>query len=350
MGNKMDEKHHYQSDVRVQNFSILRSPYTNRYQLAKPQTDFHREYEDLFAFFPKTYQSVKELKLFQVNSYDFTEVLDRRLGLQKEKQQGYSLMMRKMNMRESINGIKYSLKEQWKELEKKEYELKKYLISFREFLILGNERIERLQSKIYEFRKLRESREDQVDFLLEQKSRLRKVLEDIRKNIQLLVVYENFLQLVVKSRMSQFESIDEMMNHFEILIERKAILVDKATHTSQKVLSSIREMMDLQRVAETEIQNLKMQVYDLEQKYIAAKNKAIHKQNFYIYIMDKMKQKRQEFLTCREAIFSIYMMMSKTLIWDRENLCSKDDFLGQLSFMSMVMSCQEKITRKKICR
>ncbi|XP_044762583.1 uncharacterized protein LOC123319741 [Coccinella septempunctata] len=342
---KMHKGNVFCTDVNVENLpKFLKDKISKQNKVEVPITDRFKDFEDLLLYFPKTHHSVQELKVFRTDAHRFDDLMERKLKVYEIYEEGHSIMERRVQIWEILRQMKECLTNQWKEMLKKEEEFKNYLLSFQEYLVSAGERFERLKNDIKENRIVRKARELQIDRLSLENSRLRNIIERMRIDEEKCTIYENFMKKVVSCKSSHFGNVNQVLDHYEILSQRKNVLTERFRRSSIQVSSWIWQMASLNVETMTELRRLTMKLYKLKTQYENAKRKTSEKENFYSYTLDRLRQKREEFLLCKDAIYSLYTTMSKT--WPKDLRKDKEDFMGQLKHISMAMWSMEKVDRR----
>ncbi|XP_017762535.1 PREDICTED: coiled-coil domain-containing protein 42 like-2 [Eufriesea mexicana] len=113
--------------------------------------------------------------------------------------------------------------EQWDEMRRQELVLRESFIKFNRFVRENQEKRDRAESKIKEERDRQLNRSEQVRELNEKLARMKDIRERMKKHVEEYKKYQHYLEKVV-SESGEFNSISDIFNRYETLIEARIIL------------------------------------------------------------------------------------------------------------------------------
>ncbi|XP_039305247.1 coiled-coil domain-containing protein 42 homolog [Solenopsis invicta] len=200
--------------------------------------------------------------------------------------------------------------EQWQEARKQQLQLRQSLVKFNTLVKENVEKRERAEQKIKEEHEHQEKCKQEIEEL-EQKLRY---MRDIRDKMQQYVgeyrKYQNYLDRVVNET-GEFQSINEIFNRYETLIEARQALSDHQDRNLQMLEDKGTEIHRLTEVKTQVLMGLNNKLAQLQARYDQAKAEALKWETIVSKIKETAAAKNLELTQVKACCWNIYQQICK---------------------------------------
>ncbi|KAL3271574.1 hypothetical protein HHI36_022049 [Cryptolaemus montrouzieri] len=302
------------------------------------------DFEDILTFFPKTKRKVEDLKIFEKEACKFDVLLNHEIVTCRSQYRKHEVAVKKQDLLNKLHEYREMLNAQWNEISSKEKGLSDYFKYFDEFLVYNHEKRQRLLAAVKENVSVRIKREIDIEQMKEEVASMRQTMEILYREIEKVEKYQHFLySVVLEDPQRRFRNVNDILTSFQYLLERKDIIEKTINEKSAYVSKSVWRIMDLMKHEDDTVTSLTMKISTLHRTYDESKIKALEKHDFLMCVVEKLREKYQEFLICKPTIYSVYSLMNKRSI---ERHARKHTFAEQLKYMSGVIDQLDRIYKK----
>ncbi|XP_043282034.1 coiled-coil domain-containing protein 42 like-2 [Venturia canescens] len=232
---------------------------------------------------------------------------------------------------------------EWTDLRRKEELLRQSLIKFNKFVKENNEKRERAQHKIAEERERRTKCHEQIDELAKEIEYIKTVREHMRERVQEYKMYQNYLDSVVNETNEEFQSIGDIFNRYESLVESRNIL---AQHQDQNLEALELTGTEMQHMTEEKGQmlvDLNNKLALLQGRYERAKAEALRWQTIVSRIKATAAAKNLELTRVKFCCWSMYQQLCKRKGYPIE--VDQEDVENQLAHIKRTIVELKRITK-----
>ncbi|XP_012540099.1 coiled-coil domain-containing protein 42 homolog [Monomorium pharaonis] len=202
------------------------------------------------------------------------------------------------------------LDEQWQEARKQQLQLRQSLIKFNTLVKENVEKRERAEQKIKEEHERQEKFKQEIEEL-EQKLRY---MRDVRDKMQRYVgeyrKYQNYLDRVVNET-GEFQSINEIFNRYETLLEARQALSDHQDRNLQMLEKKGTEIHHLTETKTQVLMGLNNKLAELQARYDWAKAEALKWETIVSKIKETAAAKNLELTQVKACCWNIYQQICK---------------------------------------
>ncbi|XP_053973599.1 uncharacterized protein LOC128887511 [Hylaeus anthracinus] len=217
--------------------------------------------------------------------------------------------------------------EQWDEMRRQELIFRESFIKFNKFVRENQEKRDRAELKIKEERERQKLRREEIDDLTTKLSYMKDVREKMKEHVGEYKKYQNYLEKVITDT-GEFQSISEIFNRYETLIEARLILSehqDKNLQTLEETGTEIYQMTDLKT---QKMMGLNTKLAKLQGRRDRAEAKALKWETIVSKIKANAVEKNLKHTQVKTCCWNLYQQ-----ICERKGIpatVSKDDFEQQL--------------------
>ncbi|XP_018397814.1 PREDICTED: coiled-coil domain-containing protein 42 homolog [Cyphomyrmex costatus] len=200
--------------------------------------------------------------------------------------------------------------EQWEEAREQQLQLRQSLIKFNTLVKENVEKCERAEQKIKEERERQETYKQEIEEL-EQKLRY---MRDVRDKMQRFVgeyrKYQNYLDKVVNET-DEFQSINEIFNRYETLVEARQALSDHQDRNLQMLEEKGTKIHHLTEAKTQVLMGLNNKLAQLQERYDRAKAEALKWETIVSKIKETAAAKNLELTQVKACCWNIYQQICK---------------------------------------
>ncbi|XP_077282049.1 coiled-coil domain-containing protein 42 like-2 [Temnothorax americanus] len=200
--------------------------------------------------------------------------------------------------------------EQWEEARKQQLQLRQSFVKFNTLVKENVEKRERAEQKIKEEHERQEKYKREIEEL-EQKFRY---MRDVRDKMQRYVgeyrKYQNYLDRVVNET-NEFQSINEIFNRYETLVEARQALSDHQDRNLQMLEDKGTEIHHLTEVKTQVLMGLNNKLAQLHARYDRAKAQELKWETIVSKIKETAATKNLELTQVKACCWNIYQQICK---------------------------------------
>ncbi|XP_024885594.1 coiled-coil domain-containing protein 42 homolog [Temnothorax curvispinosus] len=200
--------------------------------------------------------------------------------------------------------------EQWEEARKQQLQLRQSFVKFNTLVKENVEKRERAEQKIKEENERQEKYKQEIEEL-EQKLRY---MRDVRDKMQRYVgeyrKYQNYLDRVVNET-NEFQSINEIFNRYETLVEARQALSDHQDRNLQMLEDKGTEIHHLTEVKTQVLMGLNNKLAQLQARYDRAKAQELKWETIVSKIKETAATKNLELTQVKACCWNIYQQICK---------------------------------------
>ncbi|XP_072746293.1 coiled-coil domain-containing protein 42 homolog [Anoplolepis gracilipes] len=276
----------------------------NLVQRAVITTDLQKAISEYFVSKQEEHQSIKKYPEWdKTRVCPATEIVKTR----RELTQVEEILKEKQAEREIKR--KY-MDEQWEEARKQQLLLRESFIKFNTLVKENVEKRDRAEQKIKEEHERQEKCKQEIEEL---KQKLR-YMEDVRDKMQRYVEeykkYQNYLNRVVIET-GEFQSINEIFNRYETLVEARQALSDHQDRNLQLLEHKGAEIYRLTEVKSQVLMGLNNKVAQLQARYDQAKAQALKWETIVSKIKETAAAKNLELTQVKACCWNMYQQICK---------------------------------------
>ncbi|XP_057658757.1 coiled-coil domain-containing protein 42-like isoform X1 [Diorhabda carinulata] len=198
------------------------------------------------------------------------------------------------------------LNDKWKDLHKKENDLKKSFIEFDEFIIQNEEKRKRATEKISKAKLLLTEKSQQIEELEKKYDQCKELKEILDNDIKNHSYIEKYLLSVVNKNHKKFSTIEDLLKRFDALLEARQIL----SNVFERYLTQMEETKDavnkMVMVKCVEIAGLRNTLTDLHNRFETARQSCANWEQYHHKIVLEAMTKVMEIQSVKDSIWQIY--------------------------------------------
>ncbi|XP_011880120.1 PREDICTED: coiled-coil domain-containing protein 42 homolog isoform X2 [Vollenhovia emeryi] len=200
--------------------------------------------------------------------------------------------------------------EQWEDAREEQLQLRQSLVKFNTLVKENVEKRERAEQKIKEEHERQEKCKLEIEEL-EQKLRcMRDTRDKMQRNVGEYRKYQNYLDRVVNET-GEFQSINEIFNRYETLVEARQALSDHQDRNLQMLEDKGTEIHHLTEVKTQVLMGLNNKLAQLQARYDQAKAQALKWETIVSKIKETAAAKNLELTQVKACCWNIYQQICK---------------------------------------
>ncbi|KAG7206875.1 hypothetical protein KM043_000775 [Ampulex compressa] len=200
--------------------------------------------------------------------------------------------------------------EQWDEMRRQELTLRQSFIKFNKFVKENHDKRERAENKIAEERERQAKRKQEIDDLTEKLNYMKNVLEDMQRYVEDYRKYQNYLERVV-AETSEFQSITDIFNRYETLIETRSALAEHQDKYLRALEETGTEIHHMTEAKSQMLMGLNNKLAQLQTRYDKAKTSVLKWENIVSRIKTTAAAKNLELTQVKTCCWNIYQQICK---------------------------------------
>ncbi|XP_078049512.1 coiled-coil domain-containing protein 42 homolog [Augochlora pura] len=200
--------------------------------------------------------------------------------------------------------------EQWKEMRRDELVLRESFIKFNRFIRENQEKRERAEVKIKEEQERQASRRDEIEDLTKKLDNMNSVRDKMKNYVQEYMKYQSYLERVINET-GEFQSIAEIFNRYETLIEARSIL---SVHQDKNLQTLEETGTEIYHITETRAQTfmaLNNKLALLQARHDKAEAKALKWETIVSKIKASAAEKNLKHTQVKTCCWNLYQQTCK---------------------------------------
>ncbi|XP_034171605.1 coiled-coil domain-containing protein 42 homolog [Osmia lignaria lignaria] len=218
--------------------------------------------------------------------------------------------------------------EQWREMRLQESILRESFIKFNRFVRENQEKRERAEMKIKEERERQAKRMEEVNDLIDRLNYMKETRDKMKKHVDEYKKYQTYLDKVVNDT-GEFQSIAEIFNRYETLMEARMILAEHQDKNLQILEHQGTELHHMTESKTEKFMGLNNQLAQLQARRDRAEARARKWETIVSKIKVTTAEKNLEHTQVKTCCWNLYQQICK-----RKGIAvtvSKDDVEQQLN-------------------
>ncbi|XP_050457372.1 coiled-coil domain-containing protein 42 like-2-like [Cataglyphis hispanica] len=199
---------------------------------------------------------------------------------------------------------------QWEEARKQQLQLRDSFIKFDTLVKENVEKCERAEQKIKDEHNRQQKLEQEIEELKQKLHYMESVHDKMQQYVGEYKKYQNYLDRVINET-KEFQSIKEIFNRYETLIEARQALSDHQDRNLQLLEQKGTEIHHLTEVKSQVLMGLNNKVAQLQARYDRAKARALKWETIVSKIKETAAAKNLELTQVRASCWSMYQQISK---------------------------------------
>ncbi|EFN78886.1 Coiled-coil domain-containing protein 42 like-2 [Harpegnathos saltator] len=200
--------------------------------------------------------------------------------------------------------------EHWKEARNQALLLRQSFVKFDQLVRENVEKRERAEQKIKEDHERQEKFKREADELEQKLSHMRGVLDQMKNYTDIYKKYQNYLERVVNET-GEFQSINDIFNRYETLVEARQALSDHQDRNLQMLEDKGTEIYHLTEVKSQMLMELDNKLAQLQTGYNRAKAQALRWEAIVSKIKEIAAVKSLELTQVKACCWNIYQQICK---------------------------------------
>ncbi|XP_070158550.1 coiled-coil domain-containing protein 42 homolog [Polyergus mexicanus] len=200
--------------------------------------------------------------------------------------------------------------EQWEEARKQQLLLRDSFIKFNTLVKENVEKRERAEQKIKEEHERQEKCRQEIEELKQKLRYMEGVRDKMQRYVEEYKKYQNYLDRVVNET-GEFQSINEIFNRYETLIEARQALSDHQDRNLQLLEQKGTEIHHLTEVKSQILMGLNNKVAQLQARYDRAKAQALKWETIVSKIKETAAAKNLELTQVKACCWNMYQQICK---------------------------------------
>ncbi|XP_012218947.1 coiled-coil domain-containing protein 42 homolog [Linepithema humile] len=198
--------------------------------------------------------------------------------------------------------------EQWEEARKQELLLRQSFVKFNTLVRENVEKRERAEQKIKEEREHQEKYELEIEELEQKLRHMNEVRDNMQRYVKEYKKYQNYLDRVVNET-GEFQSISDIFNRYETLLEARQALSDHQDRNLQLLEDKGTEIHYLAEVKTQTLMGLNNRLAQLQTRYDRAKAQALKWETIISKIKETTAAKNLELTQVKACCWNIYQQI-----------------------------------------
>ncbi|KAG5313863.1 CCD42 protein, partial [Acromyrmex insinuator] len=200
--------------------------------------------------------------------------------------------------------------EQWEEAREQQLQLRQSLIKFNTLVKENVEKRERADQKIKEEHERQEKYKQEIEELEQKLQYMRDVRDKMQQFVGEYRKYQNYLERVMNET-DEFETINEIFNRYETLIETRQTLSDRQDKNLQMLEEKGIKIHHLTETKTQVLMELHNKLEQLEERYDRAKVEALKWEMIVSKIKETAAAKNLELTQVKACCWNIYQQICK---------------------------------------
>ncbi|XP_018361017.1 PREDICTED: coiled-coil domain-containing protein 42 homolog [Trachymyrmex cornetzi] len=200
--------------------------------------------------------------------------------------------------------------EQWEEAREQQLQLRQSLIKFNTLVKENVEKCERADQKIKEEHERQEKYKREIEELEQKLQYMRDVRDKMQRFVGEYRKYQNYLDRVV-SETGEFQSINEIFNRYETLVEARQALSDHQDKNLQMLEEKATKIHHLTETKMQVLMGLNNKLAQLQERYDRAKTEALKWETIVSKIKETAAAKNLELTQVKACCWNIYQQICK---------------------------------------
>ncbi|XP_018312643.1 coiled-coil domain-containing protein 42 homolog [Mycetomoellerius zeteki] len=200
--------------------------------------------------------------------------------------------------------------EQWEEAREQQLQLRQSLIKFNTFVKENVEKCERAEQKIKEEHERQEKYKQEIEELEQKVQYMRNVRDKMQRFVGEYRKYQNYLDRVVNET-DEFQSINEIFNRYETLVEARQALSDRQDKNLRMLEEKGAKIHHLTETKTQVLMGLNNKLAQLQERYDRAKAEALKWETIVSKIKETAAAKNLELTQVKACCWNIYQQICK---------------------------------------
>ncbi|EGI64994.1 PREDICTED: coiled-coil domain-containing protein 42 like-2 [Acromyrmex echinatior] len=200
--------------------------------------------------------------------------------------------------------------EQWEEAREQQLQLRQSLIKFNTLVKENVEKRERADQKIKEEHERQEKYKQEIEELEQKLQYMRDVRDKMQQFVGEYRKYQNYLERVMNET-DEFQTINEIFNRYETLIETRQTLSDRQDKNLQMLEEKGIKIHHLTETKTQVLMELHNKLEQLEERYDRAKVEALKWEMIVSKIKETAAAKNLELTQVKACCWNIYQQICK---------------------------------------
>lgn len=202
------------------------------------------------------------------------------------------------------------LNKKWEEIRSQELILRESFIKFNRFVRENHDKRDRAKLKIKEERERQRIRQNEVEELIDKLCYLKDVREKMKKHVGLYKKYQTYLERVLVET-GEFQSIGEIFNRYETLIEARSILSDQQNKNLATLEETGVEIYHMTEIKTQKFMGLNTKLAQLQGRRDRAEAKALKWEMIVSRIKASIAEKNLKHTQVKTCCWNLYQQICK---------------------------------------
>ncbi|XP_051162081.1 coiled-coil domain-containing protein 42 homolog [Leptopilina boulardi] len=205
---------------------------------------------------------------------------------------------------------KIDINQQWSDLRNKENSLRQSFIEYNKLVKENREKRERAEKKISDEEERQKLREKEILDLKKNIEKFSEARDKMKNYVNDYKIYQNYLEKVVNET-NEFQSIPEIFNRYETLIEAKELLSENQDKSLAILEEASKNMHEMTQTKTNMLMDLSNELAQLQGRYDRAKALAIRWETIVARIKASAAVKNSELTQMRACCWNLYSQICK---------------------------------------
>ncbi|XP_063987511.1 coiled-coil domain-containing protein 42 homolog isoform X2 [Diachasmimorpha longicaudata] len=205
---------------------------------------------------------------------------------------------------------RHDMDQQWAEMRRKQNVFRESFVKFDQFVQENREKRERADRKIKEEGERQKKCEEDIKILRDKIEHMTRVRDKMQRYVKDYKMAQNYLEKVI-SETGEFQSISDIFNRFESLVEARKTLTMNQDENLNALAKTSTEMQKLTEEKGQKLMTLNNQLATLESRYDRAKAGALKWEGIVTKIKSTAGDKNLELTQIRSSCWNIYQQICK---------------------------------------
>ncbi|XP_043253343.1 cilia- and flagella-associated protein 73 [Colletes gigas] len=200
--------------------------------------------------------------------------------------------------------------EQWEGMRQRELIFRESFIKFNRFVRENQEKRDRAEVRIKEERERQRGRQEEIEDLTKKLSHLINVREKMKEYVEKHKKYQNYLERVILET-GEFQSINEIFNRYETLIEARLILSEHQDKNLQALEETGTEIYQMTDIKSQKFMGLNTKLAKLQGRQDRAEAKALKWETIVSKIKASAAEKNLRHTQVKTCCWNLYQQICK---------------------------------------
>ncbi|XP_011310181.1 coiled-coil domain-containing protein 42 homolog [Fopius arisanus] len=205
---------------------------------------------------------------------------------------------------------RHDMDQQWAEMRRKQNLFRESFVKFDQFVQENKEKRERAERKIKEEKERQENCGEEIKILKDKIEHMTAVRDKMQKYVKDYKNAQSYLEKVI-SETGEFQSISDIFNRFESLVEARKTLTMNQDENLNALGNTSTEMQKLTEEKGQKLMSLNSQLASLESRYDRAKAASLKWEGIVAKIKSTAGDKNLELTQIRSCCWNIYQQICK---------------------------------------